>query len=293
MVIHFSLPNFYEFHKINQFLIQTQLKQAYAFIYENNINFYTLKGSIPYNSWNGGLNHNYGDIILSNKVKEIFLFCHGLPLRLDFSNLLLEQRDFYDALGNVILKEGNNGAFFIELSNLDLMEYIMTNYSNYHNFIISNSIFINNPLTIDNYMSLAELENIKLITLPRNTYKDLELLKKIPKKNKIELIVNPLCLCDSYKTCLLQENFNQLHYNEYSLFSRCEHRLDNDNKNLLSLETINQFYLPLGINHFTFDYPSLIQSSVSDILAFYIKYFIKKEYQMEIYQKGVSFILND
>ena len=80
-----------------------------------NLNFSYIHGSFNYCYWNGLLNSNHGLTVMyddflyySNKAE--------VPLSLNFSNICLENCDFYDSMGNTILKLLENGSNIIELS---------------------------------------------------------------------------------------------------------------------------------------------------------------------------------
>ena len=97
-----------------------------------------------------------GETVLYSEMKIIMEKSY-LPLWLDFSNILLEETDFYDAMSNTLLNLMPDN-FIFEISNLNLLNYIKNKKPNY----TFESTFCNCKNSIKNkqYISIDEIKNI-------------------------------------------------------------------------------------------------------------------------------------
>ena len=119
-MIKFTLSDFYYFHTINDKFINLSRSHT-NWLLDKNIVFSYIRGTFPYNIWNGGLNNMIGNTLLYPNI-ELIIKHSNLPLWLDFSNILLEKSDFYDVMSNVILKLLPDNYIF-EISNLVHYKY--------------------------------------------------------------------------------------------------------------------------------------------------------------------------
>lgn len=277
-MLYFILPDFIQNLEINNFF--TDLNRSYPrFFKDENIFFTFSSGSFPYNCWNGGLNNNYGEGLYYND----FLTINNesfLPLCLNFSNLLLEDFDFNDVMSNTLLKLCDNGSNFIEISNLKLLKYIKEKYPEYKFIFSKNAHFLHN-FTPEIINKIIEQDIFHYISLPTIFNNDLEFLKSIKNKSKIILTLNYPCNinCKNYNKCIIAENKSQLNYSNQSIRS-CNKKTDYSKIQIPSIDEIKRKYLTLGINHFEI---SNFYDDSYDYIQFLIKYFIKEEYQLQIF----------
>lgn len=280
-MIFFSLPNFFTSFGINNLLLETNRLSPEVF--KEKIAFENCSGNFPYCSWNGGMNNCMGE----GAYYEAFLSCYkgnASPLRLNFANVCLENTDFYDSMANAILDTNDNGSNIIEISNLELMDYIHTQYPNY-NFVFSKQADLITEFTPELINTIIGMDKFILIGIPDKYYKDFDWLQQIDKKSKIELTVNPMCPinCKNYANCHIQEHEFQLAYSEKSNLRNCSKIYNENNpRTILTLEDIKKDYVPLGITHFTFS--PYIQEDYS-LIQFYLKYFIKENEQEKVFDK--------
>ena len=87
-----------------------------------------------------------GETVLYSEMKIIMEKSY-LPLWLDFSNILLEETDFYDAMSNTLLNLMPDN-FIFEISNLNLLNYIKNKKPNLK-FVISKNANILFPMMPD------------------------------------------------------------------------------------------------------------------------------------------------
>lgn len=277
-MIYFVLPDFFQKYPINNYL-RKQAKQN-SKMFKEEITFSYQHGSFPYTTWNGNINSNFGYGVFYQELLN-FLSLTNNPIRLDFSNILLEDYDFDNTFCNLILSYYQIGSTQIELSNLDLLEYIDKNYDNY-SYVFSNNAFLMAPLNADIINMLFEnIEKLSYLILDPKENKNEDLLSNIEHLEKIEIIVNNICpySCSKYNQCPIAENKAQINYSLNSCFKECKNTLNPfDNNSFISLEEIKEFYLPKNINHFVLrDMPSL---DLHEYLLFVTEYFIKEEFKL-------------
>lgn len=286
-MLYFSLPNFYEYMPINAFLREINKMKPESF--KTKVSFFNQTGAIPYCYWSGGLNSNIGNGAYYLNLIELQKST-PIPLRINMANVLLENIDYNDNFANVILDIFDCGSNIIEISSIPLMEYIANKYPNYR-FAFSKNADLITELTPELIDTILDIENITILGIPEKYSRNVEWLKKIPQKTKCEITVNPKCSCatEMCDICLLKEHQNQLDYSGQQLIESCTKKNGLfDWKNIISIEEIQTTYTKMGFNKFTF--ASLYGYDPSVVLKFYLNYFIKPEYHMEIYTLWEEFL---
>ena len=284
-MLNFSLANFYNGYAVNQMFLNVigehrdYLKRPIA--------FNQITGSFPFNSWNGDINSNIGENIpLNDKIDECFKN-NILSLRLNFANMLLDEKEFYNNYNRVMLEKGGNGATAIELCNLQLYEYLKTTYPTYKKFILSPNAktMMGDQFTPEVVNVIGENEDFQLISLPPSCVTE-EFLSQVKCKSKIEICINPLCpmTCKHYDECVLGENKLQFDFSGNTMIAACAKRYKYDmNPNIIPLEELDK-YTKQGITHFKLS--SCPPNEMTQYFLFLVKYFIKEEYQQEIIEQG-------
>ena len=69
-MIKFTLPDFYYFHTVNDKFINLSRSHT-NWLLDKNIVFSYIRGTFPYNIWNGGLNNMVGDTLLYPNIELI------------------------------------------------------------------------------------------------------------------------------------------------------------------------------------------------------------------------------
>ena len=284
-MIYFILPDFIEKNRVNNFLIDLSRNNLNYF--KGPIYFTQISGCFPYSIWNGSLNSNYSK---GFGYLDLYNFQSKYPIRLDCSNLLIEDNDFFNVFQNLVLKRFENSSFQIEISNLKLLNYIKEKYPNYH-YTFSEKADLLNRFDIDLINSFLGFQEFDFIKLPIRFNKDQELLKNIKNPSKIEIIVNPLCYdsCVKKDACVIAENNAQINYSELSCYKYCRDIIQKPelSKNILHFEDLVNLEKTYKINHFSFQNMPQIKNDI-DLLNFYIKYFIKEEYQMLVFEEWIN-----
>lgn len=189
-------------------------------------------------------------------------------IRLDESNIYLKEKDYDDIHENMILNLVLNTGAVCEISNLEVMNYILSQYP-YTNFVISNNAQILNLFNEEQINELSDNKNIQLISVSNLEDFDLSLIKN---KTKIEVIIDDCqnCSCISRLQCNTFEHMNIYNFSEKTIYPKC-----------LKSTVINNYYeklkpyLQLGIRHFK------INTNENNLQNFNIKIiqsFIKPEY---------------
>ena len=276
-MIYFTLQNFYENQKLNNIFLIIQDKFPDSF--KVPVKFIYTAGSFPYTYWNGGINNNFG--VGNNTYDTIIEYSNNnlLPLRINCSNINLNPNDFDDTIMNVILNLLNNSSNAIELSNLELYEYLYKKYPNFH-YILSNNFDLINPLTPDLINKLNEICDFYLIQIPLNKIKDFNFLKAIKNKRNIELPIGDICNCPNLNNCNIQEQIAQYNYSDS--FTRINCSKCSGLSSNLSIEDIQNNYAPLGFHNFIL--PDYCNSKNNNIIKFFIDYFIKDSNKLLIYE---------
>lgn len=285
-MMYFTLPSFYDNFYLNNFFVLLSKGHKYLFN-EENMAFSDVTGNFPYCSWNGGYNNNSG-------VGAYYADFHGClnqiltPVRLNCSNIYLEDNDFYDSMAHVILEAFENGSHSIAISNLKLMPFLQEKYPNLK-FVFSREAHLITPFTPDLINTLIESEKFSLIEIPASLSKDFTFLKEIEHRNKIEITINPICgsKCSNLQQCQISQHYNQINYSDKNIYKTCMKCFDYlDNPNTIPLSVLKEQYLTLGINRFNLsECVYMPEEAHADVLGFLIRYFIKPEYQALVYER--------
>lgn len=220
-MLNFTLPNFYNNYSLFSFM-DYLIHEREEIFKCCDIAFKYTEGNYPYCYWNGGYNNNYGNGAFYSDINSI-INSTNIPLRLNCSNILLEENDYKNVFANLILSLNDTGSNVIELSNLQLMQYIEEKHPNY-NFIFSKEAFLINGLTPEIVNCISSNEKIILVSLPEFYCDDLEFLKSLHNKSKIELVLNGKCPtnCNNYINCRLNVHKTQIDYSNKDVFQICQ-----------------------------------------------------------------------
>ena len=269
---YFTLCDFFYNYKVINYFI-TLLDQYPNYFINSDICFNAYEGSYSYFYFNGEFNNNNGPITLSQHLKNKNNI-NKKPIRFSMSNLYLEYNDIYNCYLNNLLKEFDKQGNYIEVSNLDFLNYIYNNFS--YNYILSKNIFFTLSPTIENINLLLgqNLDIFSLIQIPENfTFNEIQQLNY---RNKIEITINPNCIkCENYLNCWNKEFEYQINYSNKSNFITCQ----NYKEEIKTLDSLKDFK-KLGINHFIIK--SNPEHNSEKYLLFLIEYFIKDEFKYNV-----------
>lgn len=276
-MIYFTLPNFFEYAEVNAFIIS--LARSAPQVFKEPITFIQTSGNFAYNYWTG----SYCNMVGPGAYHKDFTTAANrgvpAPLRLLCDNVALEKDDYVNVMNSNILEANNTGSGVIEVSNIELMDYITEKYPNRFKFVFSKQADLITPFTPDLINQVIDFDKFQFIGIPDRLNGDFDFLRSIKNRSKLEITVNPRCPanCRSYEKCHIEQHLNQLNFSMIDNITTC--RNNSINKNIITLEKIKEDYLPLGINHFTFAQQNANLLSEIDIISFYLFYFIKEEHQ--------------
>ncbi|WP_026652393.1 hypothetical protein [Butyrivibrio proteoclasticus] len=288
--VYFHLPGLRYNYPLNMFWLS--MLKKYPHYFREGVEIASFFGSFPLSLWNGGrlTNNDQCDAaFVSNVVKNIN--AQGVPVRYTFTNPLLTEEDLTDKFCNYCLKVGDNGMNQVLVFSPILEQYIRENYPSY-------KIDSTTCKEIKDVDALnAELEkDYTYVVLDYNLNNKWDLLENIGHKEKIEVLVNALCVpnCERRKGHYENISKNQriiLKNRELPPEKRipiipwhCEYGDKNcihtiqDYSTYISPEMIWEKYVPMGINNFKIEGRT---ANLFSLLDTYCHYMIRPEYAGE------------
>ena len=262
-MIYVSLPDFYlNYNIINRI---KNIKEEYL---KYPVTFSEVTGNFPFCYWNGGFNANYMDsFALNEELNDVINHCQ-IPIRFNCANIYLQPEDYDDTYANLILAIGENGSNTISISNVSLWNILQEKYP-FYSFVFSREADLIYKMDANIVNTLCESGNFELVELPICFKK----LDKIKQKDKVELLINTNNIAD-YD--LWRKELHKSHYNFSDGFYFSEY----NNQILIPEEELKE-YVAQGFYHFAVD----SFSNEQDLANFLVKYFIKPEFQLQIYEE--------
>lgn len=272
-MINFHIPDFYFLNVLNRTLID--LIQRYPMFFYDNIAIGSVYGTFSNAIWNGG-RVDTGCYIDKKNIENIVndFNKRNVPLRYTFTNSQVTNEHFNNEYCNEILKLSDNGYNQIMVNNQALEEYLRKTYPNFK-YILSTTAGIRG---IDNINKACE--KYDMIVLDYNDNKDIELLKKIEDKDKIEILIN--------ETCPPNCQFRKHHYDivsqrqiipETDPYNRFECPHDKSDLTNLDVNEIYGIYSDMGFSNFKIRgrmNPSRL------VIDYYVEYMVKPEYKENV-----------
>ena len=284
-MIYFSLPNLY--NHIGLLLSICDLNKRLE-VMKTPVQFVSIDEPIPFCYLCGGINYNKDHILQYTDLQNTSeTRISTLAKRLNFSNLYIDEQDLTDEYFNIVLDfYGNNFSNWIEVSNLSVATILKEKNISFE-LIFSSNADILHPINEDIINTILEQNIFKLISLPYYLDFNKFNLKNIVTRSKIELTVNNICQNCSIpcqQSCIKNEHSLIYDYSHLSKFLTCPNFLTYNNQKtiLISLEEIQNIYLPLGIHHYKLNNFPDAPNAFIDFIFFFVNYFIKEEYQNEI-----------
>ena len=276
----FYLPGLFKFTNLYEALLRKYTENYYVF--KDNVYIGAIYGS-PTAIWNGG---RFSSNLLLNYTQlttvKNMMSNYKIPVRFTFTNCLLEEKHLNDTYCNLILKIFNTGNNEIICNSQVLEDYLRNTYGNQYKYISSTT-----KRLLDTELQTEEINKDYFLTvLDYDHNKNFEYLHSIKNKNKCELLVNPVCYpkCPYRAAHYRSISKSQLEYSAEDLMV-CKfngrdclwHAMKLEN--FISIEDINNIYLPMGYYHFKLEGRAAQPLDVIEILLYYL---IKEEYQNEV-----------
>lgn len=279
---YYAIPGLYEHYIANILYLDYMKKYPEHFIPNTQIN--AVYGNFQFCSWDGGRptqSKVHASIEQIYLLKYIYNDIFNVPMRFIFTNSLLKEEDLYNHFNNLILKICQNNQNEIVVNSLLLENYIRENYKQY-NLISSTTKCLNN--TED---ALKEIhKNYKFICLDYNLNKNFNFLESIDDeiKDKIELLVNPICglNCKNRANHYKLISNSILNYNKSFALENCKittSNFDPKSTNRIEPNEIESYYAKNNFLHYKIEGRTF---SSEQVILNLVKYTVKPEYQLHV-----------
>lgn len=278
----FHLPGVFRF--FNGYQVLLSLIKDRPYIVKDNIKIGSIYGS-PQCIWNGGrlVLKAIFDKHELEYIKQV-MSTFNIPVRFTFTNCLLDETHTFDTYGNLLLEIFNTGKNEVICNSPILEDYIRNKYKNRYKYISSTTKRLNNCEE-----QTKELQkDYYLIVLDYDHNKNYDYLSSIENKSKCEILCNPVCKPFCAKRTAHYKNISQcqLEYNSNDRM-QCHDAFLNfwqtkKNKAFISIEDINNIYIPLGFKNFKLEGRTTHPMDWVEIILYYL---IKEEYKDEVRSK--------
>ncbi len=286
--VKFHLPGLRYNYPLNMYWLS--LLKQYPQYFREGVEIASFFGSFPFSLWNGGrlISDDQCDPkFVINVIKSIN--AQGIPVRFTFTNPIITEEDLDDEFCNFCMKAADNGQNEVLVFSPILEEYIRKNYPSFK----IDSTTCKEIKDIDTLNSELE-KDYKYVVLDYNLNNKWDLLENIEHKDKLEVLVNALCIpnCkrrgDHYKNVALNQNIikenKTLPPNKRKPLIpwTCEYGDKNciytiqEYSTHISPELIWEKYVPMGINNFKIEGRT---ANLFSLIETYCHYMIKPEYQ--------------
>lgn len=186
-MIKFHIPGLYDFFELNSIIVDF-MTYGYQPLFRENIEIGSIYGTFPGAIWNGG-RPTTGHCDEKHMIDIINYFEKvNIPARFTFTNSVVDKSHLTDEYCNMILKIANNGKNEIIVNNPILEDYLREHYPNFK-YILSTTACIRD---IDKINELSEVYDYVVINY--NDNKNDDFLNALVNRDKIEIMVNELCV---------------------------------------------------------------------------------------------------
>lgn len=278
----FHLPGIFTYWQVYDVLTEQYHEYRYKFL--DNVEIGSLYDS-PGGSWNGGrLRANRTDYDELVEIKEI-MDTWDIPIRFTATNCLITEDNVRDTYSEAVFDLFNTGKNEIIVNSLALEKFLRERYGDSYKYISSTTKMLRKPNLIEEELD----KDYAWIVLDYVYNNNFSFIKELPHKDKLEILVNPVCNRDCQRRNLHYELLSEAQLKEasrdpaslweepcnapYKTF--CEVL---ENPVTVTRENIEK-YLDLGINNFKIEGRT---SHIIDLVEALLYYLIKPEYQTEI-----------
>jgi len=248
----FHLPGIFELGVIWQPFME--MLEADGSVLKDNVKFGSIYGA-PNCIWNGGRNNVM--IPAPNKVQlesiREFMEYHQIPVRLTFTNCLLEEQHTLDTYCNLVADIFCTGHNEIICNSPALEKHLRDKYGDRYRYISSTTKTIT-----DKDKQLEEInKNYYLTVLDLSHNRDFDFLNNIEHKDKCELLCNSTCYadCPNKAEHYKETSRNQLESGLETSFSFCDggvcsYAKARTQNHYISPLDIENTYIPMGFSNF-------------------------------------------
>ena len=288
--VRFHLPGLRYNYPLNMFWLS--LLKQYPQYFREGVEIGSCFGEFPMSLWTGG-RYVSGDQCDAGYIKAVIknLNDQGVPVRFTYTNPEITKEDLDDPYCNFCMECANNGKNEVIIFSPVLEEYLRKKYPN----------FAYNSSTCKEIRDLDALnaeiaKDYKYVVLDYNFNNRWDILEKVEHPEKLEILVNALCIPDCPRRG--EHYINQARNERIAIKNRslppekriptipwhCEYGDRNnihtiqDYRTFVKPEDIWEKYVPAGINNFKIEGRTANLFSLIDTYCFFM---LKPEYAGE------------
>ena len=233
--------------------------------------------------WNGG---RWKEFQSPNEDSIAALVqCYDISCRFTFTNPHIDEQLCFDGFCNMLLSKfnwpGHKNQVIVNSNALE--KHIRTYYPEYK--LISSTT---KCITDNNEVQNEVNKDYIMTVIDYNYNKDFEFLQQLQNKEKVELLINPVCHPQCARRKYHYDVIGRMVLHQYIgepfecdrqglLFYEAK-----KNPVFISVEDIQNIYEPLGFRNFKIEGRTAPKEDLIEILTYYM---VKPEYQLEIRQK--------
>lgn len=275
--IYFSIPDFYNLYNLNMNLVR--LMSDYPGWFRDNVKIDSMYGTFPGCIWNSGRGQ-FGQAPLENIVQTVGSINKlGISVRYTFTNGLITGRHFKDYYGNMILQATDSGMNGINVAVDSFADYLQMNYPNYY-------LLWSTTKGANTVEEINELSKDRL-TVPPYTMNNTDAVVKFEHPENIELLCCEACIDNCPNRAAHYEDIAKgqmlLPSKGFKCPHNCEmyyyHDIVPGRKHHITIESIEEDYLPIGINKFKI---SGRNDNVINVIERYVEYLPKPEHKDQV-----------
>ena len=284
--VYFHLPGAFEFYDFYQLFI--------VYYKGENDKFYdwakigSIYGAPREAFWNGGRIRNFISPP-EDFVKKLFMD-NDVPIRFTFSNPYINAKYINDPFCNMLLDKfnwpGHQNSVIVNAPILE--QYIRKNYPRY-GIVSSTTKCITDDLAVRKELQ----QDYSMVVLDYNYNKRIDFLKSLPQKDKVELLINPVCMpnCPRRKEHYEIIARGALHTskeedNDFECINQTfKFHEAQRNALFISRDDIINVYEPMGFRNFKIEGRTTSAFDLAEILAYYM---VQPEYRLEMREKFLT-----
>lgn len=284
----FMIPGMYEHAELNLRFLRL-LRDHPEYFYDN-VEVYAAYGNFQFCIFDGGRVFTDYRHTTKEEIEQIVKQYNqlGVPVRLIFTNPVIEEKHFQNRFGQVVLNICHQNFFNVTneivVNNEKLESYLRERYPNF-NYISSTTKCLTSPQAFKDELN----KNYSMVCMDYNLNKNQKMLNSIPEelRDKCEFLINAICPpgCPNRKEHYRLNGLFGLSYGKGYATEGCPivestiHPRQMFNKNNLTPEEIYGSYVPQGYCNFKLEGRTL---GVMENLLNYVRYMVKPEYQYHV-----------
>lgn len=282
---HFHLPGLFEFPEFyEKFLLLYKTHPEYFYDWCDIGSIYGAPGDCI---WGGG-RAGFGQDHIEEKIL-LLSRQYGFSVRFTFSNSLLETRHLEDVKCNDLCRKFHDEKNGIIVHSDLLLKYLLEKYPDYY-FVSSTTKVLEDFNDFKNELGRTEFSYVVPDFRLNRNFAELEKLSR-EEKSKVEFLCNECCWfeCSSRKKCYEYVSRKTLGIDVPDwrcsspesgvgyVFSKAM-----ENPGFISVEDIQEIYLPMGFSNFKIEGRSLGSALVFEMLLYYM---VKSEFHLKAREK--------